>query len=79
MLEESLNKLNNWENLKNSKVITAQQFLTPQTACGLRVTLQSMIDITTYLCNKYHFSQVLSGCINQDALEVCLNNFRSIN
>lgn len=53
-------------------IITENEFLTRQTAEGLRVTLQSMIDITHYLKNEFNIPCVLSGNINQDALEVCV-------
>lgn len=53
-------------------IITSDEFLTRQTAEGLRVTLKSMIDITEYLIGKFNFTNVLSGVINQDPLEVCL-------
>lgn len=52
--------------------IASDEFLTKQTAEGLRVTLRSMIDITEYLITEFNFPNVLSGIINQDSLEVCL-------
>lgn len=55
-------------------VITKNEFLTAE---GLRVTLRSMIDLTHYLTSEFNFPCVLSGNINQDALEVCF--IRGIN
>ena len=40
-----------------------------------RSTLIAMIEITSYLCDKFGFSEVLSGLINQAPFEVCLMNF----
>ena len=72
MLQSALDKLDAWENLQINNLINKSEFLTQQTAEGLRVSLKSMIDLITYLFDKYKFSSVLSGCVNQDALEVCL-------
>lgn len=63
--------MDQWENLMEEGIITNNEFLTRQTAEGLRVTLRSMIDITLYLTSKFSFLCILSGNINQDALEVC--------
>lgn len=76
-LLESLQKLDQWENLMEEGTITNNEFLTRQTSEGLRVTLQSMIDTTSYLTSKFNFQCILSGNIKQDALEVCF--IRGIN
>ncbi|XP_025160317.1 uncharacterized protein LOC112589795 [Harpegnathos saltator] len=70
LLQESLQKLDQWEDLMEEGTITNNEFLTRQTAEGLRVTLQSMIEITSYLTSKFNFQCILSGNINQDALKV---------
>lgn len=61
--------------------ITADGFLTQQTAEELRVTIQSYIDITLYLLDKCNFSYVLASKMNQDNLEVynCAHIFNLIN
>ena len=56
--------------LKMNGLITDGKFLTKQTAEGLRVTLHAMKEITIDLIENHGFSYVLSGRINQDALEV---------
>lgn len=45
-------------------------FLTRQTMEGLRITLQSTIDLVQHLTENCQFKFVLTGNINQDALEV---------
>lgn len=47
-----------------------EDFLTPNTAEGLRVTLRSTIDLCNYLLNDCGFHYVLTSKMNQDALEV---------
>ncbi|XP_039314971.1 uncharacterized protein LOC113005139 [Solenopsis invicta] len=59
LLQESLNRLDQWENLMEERIITTNEFLTRQTAEGLRVTLRSMIDITLYLTSKFNFSCIV--------------------
>jgi len=53
--------------------ITPSEFLTLQTSQGLRVTLQSTIDLSTYLLEKCDFSYVLTGKMCQDPLEVSIS------
>lgn len=69
-MKESLQFLNNWEDMFHNRKITEDQFLTANTAEGLRVTLQLTLDIIEYLITRYNFTYVLTGQINQDALEV---------
>lgn len=67
---DTLEYINNWEqNLIDGK-ISKEDFLTPNTAEGLRVTLQSTIDLCNYLLNECGFHYVLTSKMNQDALEV---------
>jgi len=67
---DTLEYINNWEqNLIDGK-ISKEDFLTPNTAEGLRVTLQSTIDSCNYLLNECGFHYVLTSKMNQDALEV---------
>lgn len=53
--------------------ITPSEFLTLQTSQGLRVTLQSTIDLSTYLLEKCDFNYVLTGKMCQDPLEVSIS------
>lgn len=46
------------------------QFLSDNTAEGLRVTLNSTIEIIKYLIEEFNFSYILTGKITQDNLEV---------
>lgn len=50
--------------------ITKNEFLTKTTTEGLRISLQSTIDLVNYLLNDCNFSNVLTGKLNQDCLEV---------
>jgi len=52
-----------------SGVISRHSFLTPETAEGLRVTLQSTLDIIEYL-HSIGYQYILTAKINQDRLEV---------
>ncbi|EZA62621.1 hypothetical protein X777_07435, partial [Ooceraea biroi] len=73
ILEESLNKLNTWEQHVQNGDISEKKFLTRQTADGLRVTIKSTLDIVNYLTLDAGFDSVLTGRLNQDSLEVFLN------
>ena len=67
---DTLEYIDNWEqNLVDGK-ISKEDFLTPNTAEGLRVTLLSTIDLCNYLLNDCGFHYVLTSKMNQDALEV---------
>ncbi|KAF0747352.1 Uncharacterized protein FWK35_00011912 [Aphis craccivora] len=54
--KDAINYLNNWKNEMYAEHITPSEFLTLQTSQGLRVTLQSTIDLSTYLLEKCDFS-----------------------
>lgn len=77
VIEDSITWLNDWEDRINNKnsTLTNEDFLTQKTANGLRMTLNSAKDLTYYLIKKYKFSSVLTGKMNQDALEV--NHFKN--
>lgn len=75
MLQESIEWLNTWERNKINGLITADEFLTKETAQGSRVTIQSTLDICSYLINRYKFKYLLTGRLNQDNLEAIKNNF----
>lgn len=74
IIQDALAQLNSWEQLVKNKQISDKLFLTRQTAEGLRVTLLSTINLTSYLVDKYHCQYVLTGRLNQDALEVRLRS-----
>lgn len=62
--------LDSWESKVKDGVITSNEFLTQQTAEGLRVTIKSTIELSTFLLDKCNFSFVLTAKMNQDNLEV---------
>lgn len=70
MLENSLQLLDEWENEVDSKKLSKDDFLTPQTAQGLRVTLKSTIELCRTLISTYGFMELHTGRVNQDSLEV---------
>lgn len=74
VLNDALEWLDNWENNLNNNLIKEEEFLTKQTAEGLRVTLKSTIDLVNYLLNDCGFAYVLTSKFNQDCLEV--NNLK---
>lgn len=51
-------------------MIGKNDFLTQNTADGLKITLQSTIDAVNYLLNEKNFAYVLTSKFNQDRLEV---------
>ena len=70
IIEDSIRWLNDWEDNYKSGKIDSSEFLTKNTAEGLRVTLHSALDLCVYVTEKYSFSYLLTGKINQDSLEV---------
>lgn len=52
--------------------INKNEFLTKATAEGLRISLESTIDLSNYLLNECYFIYVLTGKLNQDCLEVII-------
>lgn len=55
--------------------IEPNEFLSSQTAQGLRVTLHSTIELSMHLLEKCNFDYVLTGKICQDDLEVSISKF----
>lgn len=54
--------------------ISPDEFLTPETARGLRMSLISTMDMCGYLIGKkFKFEYLLTGKVNQDNLEVFKN------
>ena len=66
----TLEWLDSWEKNVKKNLISPDEFLTSQTAEGLRMTLNSTLDLSAYLLEKLKFDVVLTGRINQDSLEV---------
>ena len=64
--------MDDWEKELINGVIKDEQFLTKETAEGLRVTLHSIIGIIKYLHEECGFSFVLTAKLTQDVLEVSL-------
>lgn len=74
ILEENLKWLDNWEEQMIHKKISNQEFLTQSTADGLRVTINSTIQLSKYLLEECKFKYVLTFKMNQDRLEVNIKN-----
>jgi len=71
-LKQGLLWIKEWEsNLKNNLILESE-FLTRTTADGLKITIQSTIDLVNDLLNDYGFIYVLTAKLNQDRLEVIL-------
>uniref|UniRef100_A0A2S2PUB1 Transposable element P transposase-like RNase H C-terminal domain-containing protein n=1 Tax=Schizaphis graminum TaxID=13262 RepID=A0A2S2PUB1_SCHGA len=76
VLQESLLWLNDWKLKVQTGEVHQDKFLSDNTAEGLRVTLNSTIDITKYLIKEFNFSYVLTGKITQDNLEKFFGTIR---
>jgi len=59
VLNETLEWLIKWESNLNENLIGKNDFLTQNTADGLKITLQSTIDAVNYLLNEKNFAYVL--------------------
>jgi len=73
VLKEALEWLNYWETNLKKYIIKDDEFLTKQTADGLRITIKSTLDLIYYLLNECIFSYVLTYKMNQNCLEVLFN------
>ena len=71
-MQESLKWLNDWEKAKINGDIQENEFLTSVTACGLRLSINSTMDLCKYMNDKYGFKYLLTGKVNQENLEVVL-------
>eukprot|EP00102_Acyrthosiphon_pisum_P022125 XP_016659335.1 PREDICTED: uncharacterized protein LOC107883584 [Acyrthosiphon pisum] len=69
VLRDASNWLNSWERNLEQNLITDNDFLTKQTSEGLRMTIQSTIDLSNFFLNECGFAYVLSNKFNQDRLE----------
>lgn len=70
VLKDSLQWLQEWESGVHKGDIKADEFLTTDTATGLKMSLQSTMDLCHYLIEKFDFKYLLTGKVNQDILEV---------
>jgi uncharacterized membrane protein YfbV (UPF0208 family) len=69
-IKEGIEFLDSWELEVENGVISSDNFLTKETAEGLRVTLHSTIAIIEFLLSVNDFSFVLTAKLCQDKLEV---------
>lgn len=69
-MSEAIVWLDEWESNVSKGLIEEKYFLTRQTYEGLRITIQSTIDIVKYLLYECDFKYVLTAKCNQDNLEV---------
>ncbi|XP_077255585.1 uncharacterized protein LOC143893743 [Temnothorax americanus] len=76
IIQTSLEWLDNWERAKIKGDVTNDEFLTPETANGLQLSLHSTMGLCRYLIEKHNFQYVLSGKINQDNLEKFFGTIR---
>ena len=70
ILHQSLHWLNSWESAYIRNEISKDEMLSMDTINSLRLSLQSTIDMCTYLTENFSFQYLLSGKVNQDNLEV---------
>jgi len=69
-LSEAIVWLDEWESNVSKGLIEEKYSLTRQTYEGLRITIQSTIDLVKYLLYECDFKYVLTAKFNQDGLEV---------
>ncbi|KAF0721309.1 Uncharacterized protein FWK35_00027338, partial [Aphis craccivora] len=69
VLEDTLKFIDEWELNVVNKKIEEHNFLTKQTAEGLRVTIKSTMELSKYFLEEIGFKYVLSNKMNQDKLE----------
>jgi len=61
VLRQAIVWLDEWETNVSQGLIPEKYFLTRQTYEGLRITIQSTIDLVEYLLDKCEFSYVLTA------------------
>lgn len=69
-MSEAIVWLDEWESNVSKGLIEEKYSLTRQTYEGLRITIQSTIDLVKYLLYECDFKYVLTVKFNQDGLEV---------
>lgn len=72
VLKNALTVLHTWELNVANKLLSEDDFLTKQTAEGLKITIKSTIELTNYLLDECNFAYVLTSKTNQDCLEVII-------
>lgn len=72
-LQSFLIWLDDWEKQYADRQIKKSEYLSDSTACGLRVTIQSTLDLSKYLNLCWNFKYLLTRKINQDKLKVNIN------
>ncbi|XP_022169336.1 zinc finger MYM-type protein 1-like [Myzus persicae] len=77
VLKNALVWLDNWEPNVTKNFISEEKFLTKNTAEGLRITIQSSIDIINYL-HMCGFDYVLTSKIKQDCVEKFFGIIRQV-
>lgn len=75
VLKDLLDYLNNWKQNLIKNIIKEDNFLTKQTSEGLRVAINSTIELVNYIINDCGFAYVLTNKFNQDCLEVPITIF----
>ena len=68
-IKNAITFLDTWESEVKNLTIAEAAFLSKDTAEGLRVTLQSTLDII-HLLHRAGYKYVLTAKVNQDKLEV---------
>ncbi|KAL5237094.1 hypothetical protein ACI65C_004504 [Semiaphis heraclei] len=78
VLKEALDWINSWESNLNNNYIGKDDFLTSNTADGLKITLKSTLDAVNYLLYEKNFAYVLTSKFNQDCLEKFFGIIRQV-
>ncbi|KAE9544309.1 hypothetical protein AGLY_001488 [Aphis glycines] len=78
VLNETYSWINLWESNVKNNLIPEEEYLTKNTVDGLRVTIRSTIELSTYLLKECEFKYVLSSKMNQDHLEVWVYKMLSV-
>lgn len=72
VLKKSIVWLNARESALMAGEITEDEFLSSETAQALRLSLQSTLDMCSYLIENFNFKYLLTARVNQDNLEVLI-------
>jgi len=68
-LVQCIEWFDSWQSHIKKTVMDSKKFLSPSTAAGLRVTLKSTVELSTFLLQS-GFTYVLTSRFSQDPLEV---------
>jgi len=69
-LDTVLKRTADYDNSNHGFDVTSPPFVSATTNLGLRITINSFIEMINYLLNDLKFKYVLTGKMNQDCLEV---------